>query len=93
MCVREATQLLGAQLGGLNTDPRNFVTMHQYANTPVMRGVERQVRKAVEDGQTVHYRVTPVYRGADPLPLGVTIEAQGSGGLDIYMSILNRPKP
>ncbi|MFG1885620.1 DNA/RNA non-specific endonuclease [Micromonospora sp. NPDC049102] len=42
--------LLGAQLGGSNTNPRNFVTMHQYANTPIMRGIENNVRRAVEGG-------------------------------------------
>ncbi|MFI7300299.1 DNA/RNA non-specific endonuclease [Streptomyces sp. NPDC050121] len=51
-----------AQLGGSNADPRNFVTMHQYANTPVMRAVEGQVRRAVErGGQTVRYRVPPQF--------------------------------
>ncbi|MFF5185529.1 DNA/RNA non-specific endonuclease [Streptomyces sp. NPDC000345] len=92
--------LWGAQLGGSNKDPRNFVTMHQYANSPVMRRVENQVRRAVEkEGQTVQYSVTPIYADtpglgpANPYPLGVTIRANGSGGLDIFQTILNRPKP
>ncbi|WP_326598155.1 DNA/RNA non-specific endonuclease [Streptomyces sp. NBC_01803] len=87
--------LLGAQLGGSNTDIRNFVTMHQYANTPIMRGIENEVRAAVEAGQRVDYRVTPVYRSgsSDPLPLGVSIEAEGSGGLNINQTVLNQPRP
>ncbi|MEU0786108.1 RHS repeat-associated core domain-containing protein [Streptomyces sp. NPDC006173] len=31
------THLLGAQIGGSNKDARNFVTMHRFANSPVMR--------------------------------------------------------
>ncbi|MFG2823355.1 DNA/RNA non-specific endonuclease [Kitasatospora sp. NPDC048365] len=62
--------LLGAQLGGSNKDPRNFVTMHQYANTPIMRDLEGQVRKAVDAGEIVHYRVTPHYDGQRPPPQG-----------------------
>ncbi|MGY4737236.1 polymorphic toxin-type HINT domain-containing protein, partial [Streptomyces sp. ATMOS53] len=92
--------LWGAQLGGSNADPRNFVTMHQYANTPVMRAIEGQVRRAVErGGQTVRYSATPIYAQTpavgpvNPYPLGVTIRATGSGGLNIYQTILNRPKP
>jgi RHS repeat-associated protein len=72
--------LLGAQLGGSNRDPRNFVTMHQYANTPVMRDLEGQVRKAVDNGEIIRYRVTPVYSGRSLLPKGVTIEAYGNKG-------------
>ena len=85
--------LLGAQLGGSNTDPRNFVTMHAYANTPVMRSIEYQIRRAVEGGQTVRYSATPIYNGSELWPRAITIRAQGDGGLDIFVSILNRPKP
>jgi RHS repeat-associated protein len=76
--------LLGAQLGGSNKDPRNFVTMHQYANTPVMRDLEGQVRKAVDNGEIIRYRVTPVYSGRSLLPKGVTIEAYGNKGFKFH---------
>ncbi|MFC7308465.1 DNA/RNA non-specific endonuclease [Streptomyces monticola] len=72
--------LLGAQLGGSNYDPANFVTMHAYANSPVMRHIENQVRAAVEAGETIQYSVTPVYNGSDPIPTGVKIEAHGANG-------------
>ncbi|MFF2630905.1 DUF6531 domain-containing protein [Kitasatospora griseola] len=72
--------LLGAQLGGSNKDPRNFVTMHQYANTPIMRDLEGQIRAAVDNGEIIRYRVTPVYDGNDLLPKGVTLEAHGNKG-------------
>ncbi|GAA1542659.1 hypothetical protein GCM10009730_59630 [Streptomyces albidochromogenes] len=74
--------LLGAQLGGSNFDPANFVTMHAYANSPVMRHIENQVRKAVEAGETIQYSVTPVYDGSRPIPTGVRIDAHGSDGFE-----------
>jgi hypothetical protein len=85
--------LLGAQLGGSNTDPRNFVTMHRNANSPVMKSVEDAVRRAVDGGETVKYSVKAHYKGNDPLPVGITIRAKGNKGTDIHVSILNRPKP
>ncbi|WP_328793120.1 DNA/RNA non-specific endonuclease [Streptomyces sp. NBC_00273] len=72
--------LLAAQLGGSNWDPANFVTMHAYANSPVMRKIENQVRAAVEAGETIQYSVTPRYNGTDKIPTGVYIEAYGSNG-------------
>jgi hypothetical protein len=60
------------------------------ANSPVMRGFENQVRAAVEAGETVEYRVLPVYRGNDPLPIGITLEAEGSGGFRLQTSVLNK---
>ncbi|MEV4333325.1 DNA/RNA non-specific endonuclease, partial [Streptomyces sp. NPDC049597] len=72
--------LLGAQLGGSNYNPANFVTMHSYANSPVMRHIENQIRAAVEAGETIQYSVTPRYDGSNKIPTGVYIEAYGSDG-------------
>jgi len=85
--------LLGAQLGGSNKDPRNFVTMHQYANTPVMRDIENRIRAAVDNGEIIEYEVTPIYRGSDPIPLGVTLKAKGNKGFDVFQTIVNRKGP
>ncbi|ANP52020.1 RHS repeat-associated protein [Streptomyces griseochromogenes] len=98
--------LLGAQLGGSNKDPRNFVAMHAYANSPVMRQVENDVRAAVDRGETITYHVTPIYRTNDPtdvVPVGVTIEAHGNRGFQFTplgsdsptnsVTILNEPRP
>jgi len=100
------TLLLGAQIGGSNRDPRNFVTMHRFANSPVMRRMEDQIREAVDKrGETIEYTVTPVYRTNDPtdvIPLGLTIEARGNKGFAFtpyeggsrtnIVTILNVPK-
>ena len=83
--------LLGNQLGGSGSDPRNLVTIYQNpVNHPLMSSIEANVRKAVEGGQIVNYRVTPIYEGNNLIPCGITIRAEGSGGLNIYETILNR---
>lgn len=83
--------LLGNQLGGSGSDPRNLVTIYQNpVNHPLMSSIEANVRKAVEGGQIVNYRVTPIYKGNNLIPCGITIRAEGSGGLNIYETILNR---
>lgn len=72
-------------------DPRNLVTIYQNpVNHPVMSSIERSVRKTVEGGQIVNYKVTPIYQGNNLIPSGITIQAQGNGGLNIFQTILNR---
>ena len=83
--------LLGNQLGGSGNDPRNLVTIYQNpVNHPVMSSIEANVRRAVDGGQIVNYNVTPIYEGNNLIPCGITIQAQGSGGLNIYQTLLNR---
>ncbi|MFB7557096.1 DNA/RNA non-specific endonuclease [Streptomyces brevispora] len=84
--------LLAAVLGGVNNDKRNFVTMHAYANSPVMRGFELQVRDAVKAGENILYRATPIYSGSNPLPLGVTLSARGNAGFSLDVTIVNRKR-
>jgi hypothetical protein len=87
--------LLGRQLGGDGNDPRNLVTLAQNpANSPAMRDFEAAVRKAVEAGETVDYKVTPVYLGDSPVAVGVTMSAQGDGNppFSLEVSIINQKK-
>ncbi|MFI0964931.1 hypothetical protein ACH4S8_26565 [Streptomyces sp. NPDC021080] len=60
--------------------------MHSYANSPVMRRIELQVRNAVRDtGETIQYSVEPIYADEHAkIPLGVTIEAHGNKGFQMY---------
>lgn len=82
--------LLGAQLGGSGRIPENLVTLVQDpVNTPIMRGYENMIRQAVEGGETVNYRVTPVYNGGELVPRAVTLEATGSDGFQLALSLLN----
>ncbi|MEJ3743823.1 RHS repeat-associated core domain-containing protein [Actinomycetes bacterium KLBMP 9797] len=86
------THLLGAFIGGSNTDPRNFVAMFRQANNPVMLRYEYQIRDALKAGQQVAFEAKPIYRGTDPRPLGITISARGSGPnpLMLDVTVLNR---
>lgn len=82
--------LLGNQLGGSGSDPRNLTTIYQNpVNHPVMSSVEASVRKAVEGGQVVNYNVTPIYKGNNLVSRGITIRATGDNGFSIYQTILN----
>ena len=73
--------LLGRQLGGSGTEERNLVTLfHLPANTPVMPGFENQVAAVVRGGQTIDDLAVPIYQGVSLIPIGVTIQARGSGG-------------
>lgn len=55
-----------------------------------MRDFETQGRTAVEIGQTVQYLVTPMYKGNNLVLCGVIIEATGSGGFNLFVTVLNR---
>ncbi|MBV9022449.1 MAG: DNA/RNA non-specific endonuclease [Streptomycetaceae bacterium] len=78
----ERGHLLAAQLGGSNTIPENFVALHEFSNSPIMRHYENQVREAVgKKGHIVTYTVTPIYRNAEDLrPVGLTIHATSPQG-------------
>jgi hypothetical protein len=89
----ERGHLLGRQLGGSGGDSRNFVSIYQDAKYPEMGRFENQVARAVSSGQTVDYAVTPVYNGDNPIPIGITLDAQGSGGFNLQVTILNQNNP
>ncbi|WP_164764646.1 DNA/RNA non-specific endonuclease [Streptomyces lydicus] len=72
--------VLGAQIGGSNKAQQNFVTLHRHANAPVMVRYENQIRRAVDAGEKVEYKVTPVYKGKDPMPSHMRLEAKGDNG-------------
>jgi hypothetical protein len=46
---------------------------------PTMRRVEIDVKNALDAGQTVHYRVTPIYDGSAPYPSAFHMQASGTG--------------
>lgn len=78
-------------LGGSGKLSENLVTLiNNPVNSPVMRGFEMSVAKAVEGGQIIDYAVTPLYRGAEAMPEAVQIIAKGNGGFDLAVTILNR---
>lgn len=83
--------LLGKQLGGSGNDPRNLVTLYQNpVNSPVMRDFETSIRKAVEIGEVTQYTTIPIYNGYDLIPRGVTMQATGSNGFSLNVTVLNQ---
>ena len=72
------------QLGGSGDLTENLVRLQQApANSPVMSGFEGQIRRVVEGGQAVDYLPTPIYLGDELVPRGITLDAQGTGGLEL----------
>ena len=82
--------LVGAQLGGSGSEPRNLVTLLQIpVNTPEMRRFENQVASTVRNGEIVQYTVEPVYDGVNAVPRGITLIATGSGQFRMAVTVLN----
>ncbi|WP_187277010.1 DNA/RNA non-specific endonuclease [Phyllobacterium endophyticum] len=82
--------LLAKLLGGTGSDSRNLVAMLQNpANHPTMSSFEAQIAAAVRQGEVVNFRAVPVYIGSNPMPVGITLTARGSGGFDLSVSIRN----
>ncbi|MCA9904385.1 MAG: DNA/RNA non-specific endonuclease, partial [Anaerolineae bacterium] len=84
--------LLGDQLGGSGKDKRNLVTFSQRKyNSGEMSKHEGRIRKAVENGEIVDYKVRPIYRGNDLIPIAINIEAKsiGKGTIDISFALAN----
>lgn len=50
------------------------------------------VRDAVKSGETVFYKVTPIYDGNKPKPIGITMHARGSGGFSLDVSVVHKCK-
>jgi hypothetical protein len=86
--------LLGAQFGGSNHDPRNFVPLKKSVNSPDMRGIENQVKTHMynNQGQDFTYKVTPVYGNpppGNPVPSAVEMQLTDSSGNPVPLRDLN----
>ncbi|MFF8658961.1 DNA/RNA non-specific endonuclease [Streptomyces huasconensis] len=82
---REARgHLLARKLGGpgmVENGYRNLVTLTQNpVNTPIMRGIEKEMHQAVSKVENVQYSVVPVYEGTNPIPTRLNISAHGDRG-------------
>lgn len=85
--------LIGRQFGGSGTDERNLVTLYQYpVNSPNMTKYENRIRQAVDQGEVVRYRVTPLYEEEELMPAAIRLEAKSistDGSIDFEITILN----
>lgn len=86
--------LIGKQFGGSGDDERNLVTLYQTpVNSPYMTKYENQIRAALEKGETVRYRVTPIYSEDNLMCKEVHMEAQSletNGSVNFNIVIENR---
>ena len=86
--------LIGWQLTGENAEPRILITGTRYLNIKGMLPYENQVASYVKKtGQSVLYRVTPVFQGEELVARGVLMEARsvedGGGGLQFCVYLYN----
>jgi RHS repeat-associated protein len=84
--------LIAKSLGGDGAEPRNIVPLWQdKVNTSAMYyGVEKVVKRWIDGGATVYYRVEPVYSGKDPVPVYLRIIVVSDSGPPIVARIDNR---
>lgn len=70
--------LIAKQFGGSGDEPKNLVTLYQYpVNDPYMNYYELMIRRALNQGETVRYRVTPHYVENELIPESIELEAKG----------------
>lgn len=85
--------LIGRQFGGSGDSLQNLVTIYQDpVNSPLMTEYENNIRQAVDNGETVRYRVIPIYNEEDLMPVEIHMEAQSlgnNGTINFNVSILN----
>ncbi len=80
--------LIGYQLTGENANEKNLITGTRYLNMEGMLPWENEVAEYIErTGDTVMYRVTPVFEGANLVASGVQMEAESVGSDDIRFNV------
>jgi hypothetical protein len=84
-----ACHLLGKSLSGDGLNPKNLSTCARAANaSPIslndpgivdhMASFESQVKAAIDQGQVVHYQVTPVHAGPRTVPVSYEMTVHGT---------------
>ena len=89
---RSRGHLLGRQLGGSGDVAANLVALYQRrANSPAMRDYETEVADAVKAGETVTYKVKPIYasKTSNGAPIAVRLMAKGDRGFVLDVQIAN----
>jgi hypothetical protein len=89
---RSRGHLLGRQLGGSGDVAANLVALYQRrANSPAMRDYETEIANAVKAGETVTYKVKPIYASptSKGAPVAVRLTAKGDRGFVLDVQIAN----
>lgn len=74
--VFDRSHLIGYQFTGHNSEIRNLMTGTSELNRVGMLEYETKVRDALKRGLHVRYRVTPIFKEQQLLPIGVQMEAK-----------------
>lgn len=83
--------LLGDMLGGSGVCLTNLTPIYRLVNVSQMKRIECRIRDAVRAGETVDYRVTPIFEGNSLIPKYIKIEAKGDQDLEIKQTLDNQP--
>jgi RHS repeat-associated protein len=83
--------LRAAMLGGLGERLENLTAIYRSVNNGSMKRIEFMVRRAVRSGETVQYRVTPIFSGNNLIPKYIKIEAKGDKGFQLGATFSNVP--
>ena len=80
--------LIGYQLAGENANEKNLITGTRYMNVTGMLPWENLVADYIQEtGDSVMYRVTPIYKGENLVANGVQMEAQSLGSEEICFNV------
>jgi hypothetical protein len=86
----DRAHLWAKRFGGSGYNNRNLAIVLKHVNQGIMDRYEDQIAAAVASGEIVAFRVTPVYRCVARYPYAITLEATGSRGFNLNVSIFNR---
>lgn len=81
--------LIAYSLGGSNKEKRNFVPLYHSPNQYMYTNYESIVKQRAEGGETIFYRVVPVYTVHKYIPCTVTLLVEGDQNTFLYASIIN----
>lgn len=80
--------LIGYQLTAENANEKNLITGTRYLNVEGMLPWENKVADYIQEtGDSVMYRVTPIFEGSNLLASGVQMEAESLGSDEISFNI------
>ena len=86
--VYNRCHLIGYQLCGENANEKNLITGTRYLNVEGMLPFENKIAEYVKaTGNSVYYKVTPVFEGDNLLASGVLMQAQSIGSDDLKFCV------
>ena len=86
--VYNRCHLIGYQLCGENANEKNLITGTRYLNVEGMLPFENKIAEYVKTtGNSVYYKVTPIFEGDNLLASGVLMQAQSIGSDDLSFCV------